>query len=512
MQDKKTNVNNSRIAKNTLLLYIRMFFIMATQLYTSRVVLNTLGIEDYGIYNVVGGVIAMFGFLNTAMSTSTQRYLTFQLGKKNIEKVKKVFSTSLYIHFLIAFIVLILGETIGLWFLYNKMVIPVARMQSALWVYQCSVLATMVLIVSVPYNAVLIAHEKMSAFAYISILEVLLKLFIVYLLVISPYDKLKLYAVLILVVQLFIRYIYGIYCSKHFEESKFQKAIDKPLFKEMLGFAAWNLWGNCAAILFTTGINLLLNVFFGPAVNAARAIAVQVQSAIQQFSGNFQMALNPQITKTYAQGELKEMHKLVYRSSKFTFLLLFVLSLPIMAEAPIILKIWLKLVPDHTVIFLRLILLTVIVDSMAQPLMQAAASTGKVKRYQSIVGGVLLLIVPLAYVVLKLGAPPESVFIVHFAICCIAFLIRLYIIRPLIQLNILDFLRRIVFKSFVVVLICSPTIIFLKHFFVDSILSMFLICITSVVLVSVSGYLILLDSHERKFLTNKVYNFIHKII
>ena len=256
----KTTENNKRIAKNTLLLYVRMLFMMAVSLYTSRVVLNTLGVEDFGIYNVVGGVVAMFGFLNGAMTTSTQRYLTFELGRGDFHQLHKVFCTSVSIHALISVVVNILAETVGLWFLMNKMTIPEVRMDAALWVYHFAILSFVVMIMSVPYNATIIAHEKMSAFAYISVLEVVLKLLIVYALLISDTDKLKLYAVLIFIVQLSIRFIYGRYCNRHFQETKFRWLWDSRLFKEMLSFAGWNLWGGCAAITFTQGVNVLLNI------------------------------------------------------------------------------------------------------------------------------------------------------------------------------------------------------------------------------------------------------------
>lgn len=319
-----------------------MLFMMAVTLYTSRVVLNTLGVQDYGIYNVVGGVVAMFGFINSSMASATQRYITFALGKGDKNNLKKVFSTSLQIHVMISVLIVILGETIGLWFMYEQMKIPADRMNAAFWVLQCSIISAVIMILSVPYNADIIAHEKMSAFAYISILEVVLKLVIVYLLLISPFDKLIFYAFLILAVQILIRFCYSLYCNKHFEESKYQKIWDKHLFKEMTGFAGWSMFGNLSSVLFSQGLNMLLNVFFGPVANAARAIAVQVQTAIQQFVGNFQMALNPQITKTYAKGELNEMHKLIFRSARFSFYLLFFISLPVLLETKFILTIWLK--------------------------------------------------------------------------------------------------------------------------------------------------------------------------
>lgn len=318
-----TSANNKRIAKNTLMLYIRMLFTMAVSLFTSRVVLNTLGVEDYGIQNVVGGVISMFTFINGGMVSSTQRYLNFEIVKGNADRLRSVFNTALQIHALIALVIIILGETVGLWFLLEKLVIPEERMTAAMWVYQCSIIACAVNILSVPYNADIIAHEKMSAFAYISILDVTLKLVIVYLLVVSPIDKLIAYAILTLLVQLLIRYVYTRYCNKHFQESFVEWRFNKPLFKEMLSFAGWSFLGNLAAILYTQGLNMMLNIFFGPVVNAARGIAVQVQSAVHQFVSGFQTALNPQITKNYASGDLEQMHSLMFRSARFSFLLLF---------------------------------------------------------------------------------------------------------------------------------------------------------------------------------------------
>lgn len=319
----QTSENNKRIAKNTLLLYVRMLFMMVVSLYTSRIVLNTLGVEDYGIYNVVGGIVTMFVFISNSMSSATQRYITFALGKGDKERLSTVFSTTLQIHTLIASVVVLLGETVGLWFLYDKMQIPAERMDAAFWVLQCSIVSTFVMIVSVPYNADIVAHEKMSAFAYISILEVLLKLAIVYLLVVFSFDKLILYAILVLAIQILIRFCYSIYCNRHFEETKYRRVWDKSLFKEMTGFAGWSMFGNMAGVLFGQGLNMLLNVFFGPVVNAARAVAMQVQGAIQQFVGNFQTALNPQITKTYSNGKMNEMHNLMFRSARFSFYLLF---------------------------------------------------------------------------------------------------------------------------------------------------------------------------------------------
>lgn len=506
-----TSANNKRIAKNTLLLYVRTLFTMLISLYTSRVVLNTLGVSDYGIYNVVGGVVAMFGFINGSMATSTQRYITFALGKGNLERLQTVFSTALQIHFLIAALIVLLGETVGLWFLYEKMQIPADRMNAAFWVLQCSILSTVVMIISVPYNADIIAHEKMSAFAYISILEAVLKLAIVYALLLSPYDKLIFYAFLILAVQLLIRFCYNSYCHRHFIESKYKHIWDKSLFREMTGFAGWSMFGNLSAVLFGQGLNMLLNVFFGPVVNAARAVAVQVQSAIQQFVGNFQMALNPQITKTYAKGEMEEMHQLMFRSARFSFYLLFLLSLPVLFETNFILTIWLKTVPENTVTFLRIMICISLLYTLSNPLMVANQATGKVRKYQAICGSILLMILPISYVCLKLGCPAYSVFIVHFIMESITQIVRMVMLRPLIGIRVRDYFINIYKKvSFVIIFsIIAP--FFVYENFNDTILRFFVVCIVCVLSVSTMVYTIGLSKSERVFVKEKVVVMVNKI-
>lgn len=498
-----TSANNKRIAKNTLLLYVRTLFIMLITLYTSRVILNTLGVSDYGIYNVVGGVVAMFGFINGSMSSATQRYITFALGKGDMKNQQKVFSTALQIHFLIAILILLLGETVGLWFLYEKMQIPTDRMDAAFWVLQCSILSTVVMIISVPYNADIIAHEKMSAFAYISILEALLKLAVVYALSLSPYDKLIFYAFLILAVQLLIRFCYNNYCHRHFFESKYKHIWDKSLFKEMTSFAGWSMFGNLASVLFGQGLNMLLNVFFGPVVNAARAVSVQVQNAIQQFVGNFQMALNPQITKTYAKGEMKEMHQLMFRSARFSFYLLFLLSLPVLFETNFILTIWLKTVPENTVIFLRIMICISLLYTLSNPLMVANQATGKVKKYQAICGSILLMILPISYVCLKLGYPAYSVFIVHFIVESITQIVRMIMLKTLIDLRLKDYINNIYAKVITVTVlsVIIPMIVYINM--ADTLIRFFVVCIISIISISGTIYAIGLSKDEREFTKSK---------
>lgn len=504
--------NSKRIAKNTLLLYVRMLFIMAVQLFTSRVVLNSLGIVDYGIYNVVGGIVTLFAFLNGAMVTSTQRYITFELGKGNLDRLKVVFTTCVHIHALISLAIVILGETIGLWFLYEKMIIPEDRIIAAIWVYQLSILTMIVQVMSVPYNSDIVAHEKMSVFAAISIVEVILKLLVVYLLLICNYDKLVFYAILIAGVQLFVRFLYTRYCNRHYIESKLIWTFDKKLIKEIGQFMGWNIWGNLAATLFGTGLNLLLNVFFGPVVNAARAVAVQVEAAIAHFSSNFLMAVNPQITKLYAQNNLKEMHKLLFRSSKFTFFLLLALSLPVMVETEPILTVWLKHVPNYTVVFLRLLLCIAIVDSVARPLMTAVAATGRVRLYQSLVGGILLFIVPISYVVLKMGGSPESVYLVHLAICIVAFIARILVVRPLIELSLSNYFVCVIFRCVLVLFVSVLCAFVLKILTNDGIIDTIIVCIFSVIAVVGSSYLFGLTQNERFFVQTKCKVFVKKLL
>ena len=498
-----TSSANKRIAKNTLVLYVRMLFTMGISLFTSRVILQTLGVEDYGISSVVGGVISMFTFINAAMVSSTQRYLNFELVRGDANQLRSVFSTSLQIHALIALAIIVLSETVGLWFLNEKLVIPEARMTAAMWVYQCSILSCAVSIMSTPYNAVIVAHEKMSAFAYISILDVSLKLLVVYLLVVLPFDKLIILAILNLLVQLFIRYIYTLYCHRHFPESYFQFRFNKTLFKEMFGFAGWSFWGNLAAILYTQGLNMMLNIFFGPIVNAARGIAVQVQSAVQQFVGGFQTALNPQITKNYASNNLPQMHSLMFRSARFSFLLLFFLSLPVLMETNFILTLWLKTVPDDAVVFTQIMICISLIYTTANPCIIANQATGKVKIYQMVVGGILLLILPISYVVLKLGAPAYSVFIVHFCIESVAQFSRMYMLRNLIHLPLWQYMKNIYIPivSTVVIAIILPLVVRIQV--AEGWLRFLAVGFTCVLSVGASSYFIGFTNQERVFFLDK---------
>lgn len=513
MSPTKNSDKNKRIAKNTGMLYLRMFLIMGVTLYTSRIVLQTLGVTDYGIYNVVGGVVAMFGFLNGALTAATQRFLAFEIGQNNDKKLCQVFSLSLMTHAGLALIIFLLAESIGLWLLYYKMQIPIERFDAALWVFHFAVMSSIVLIMSVPYNAVIVAYERMSAFAYISVVEVVLKLFIVYLLQLSDFDKLKFYAILMFGVQLFIRLLYGAYCSRHFKYLKFRLLWDKPLFKEITNFIGWSVYGSITYLLYTQGLNVLLNIFFGPIVNAARGIVVQIQSAIMSFSTNFQMALNPQITKSYAENDLNRMHTLILAGSKYSFFLLYLFSLPLFIEAEFVLKLWLGQVPEYTVDFLRFILCISIIDVMANPLVVSVQATSRVRKYQFIVGNVLLAIVVGAYLFMKIGCSPQDVFLLQLIMITLLLIIRFRLTRKLINMSTSDYILKVIYRITAVVLLSCPLPILLYVCWTGSTILRFMsVCTASLFMVSVTCYFVGINANERRLFTDYMYKVKNKII
>lgn len=426
---------------------------MLVSLYTSRVILNTLGVEDFGIYNVVGGVVSMFAFFNSAMSSATQRFLSYEIGKGDFVQLRKTFNATQVIHIGIAFFIFILAETIGLWFVKTYLVIPVERMDAAIWVYHFSVLSFMVSIIQVPYNATIIAHERMNVYAYVSILEVSLKLLIVFLLVSISFDKLKLYGLLYFVVVLIIAAIYRIYTRRNFEESKFEVVKDKKLYSTLVSYSGWSLFGNIAGVAKGQGVNIILNMFFGPTINAARGIATQVQSAVNSFVSNFQLAVNPQIIKSYAADEKEYMTSLIIRSSKFSFYLLFLLSLPILIEVDQILKLWLNIVPDYAPIFTVLVLIVILIDCVSGPLMTAVQATGKIQVYQAVVGSLQILVLPISFLFLKFGYSPEVTLYINIIISVLALIFRLTFLKRLIGFPALRFIQEIVIKNFYIIII-----------------------------------------------------------
>jgi len=403
-----TTSSNKRIAQNTLSLYFRMILTMAVSLYTSRVVLATLGIEDFGIYNVVGGIVVMFGFLNTAMSVATQRFLAFEIGRNDTLQLNKVFSSSILIHIIIATLILLVAESIGLWFLNTQLFIPTERIEAANWVYQFSVFAFVVNVISVPYNALIISHEEMGVYAYISILEVILKLLIVYLLNCFGFDKLKFYALLVFFVSLSIRLIYQYYCTRKFPECKFKFVWDKNLLKNLTAFSGWSLFGSVAYIAKGQGVNVILNIFFGALINAAWGISQQVSAAVLMFVQNFVTAINPPIIKAYAQGDKGRMFSLLFNGMKYTFFLSFCLIVPLLFETDFILSLWLETVPEYTIALVQFALILILIELFSHVIGTTIQATGEIKCYQIVIGSILFLNLPLSYVAIRLTESPLS--------------------------------------------------------------------------------------------------------
>lgn len=457
-------VDQKRIAKNTLLLYLRMGVIMLIGFYTSRVVLATLGEVDFGLYNVIGGIVVAFAFLNGVMSAACNRYFAIEIGREDYDALKKVFSLNVTIFLVLGGVILLLSETVGLWFLNAKMVIPPDRHLAANWVYQFSILAFLINMMSTPYRAMIIAKEKMKVFAYSSIVEAVLRLLIVFLLPICPFDQLVFYAILMFIISLAISGFYMIYCTRYYPECRYSYYWNKPLFKEIVGYTGWQVIGGMAGIGRSQGLNIILNMFFGPIVNAARGVAYQVYINIYQFVNNFAMAYNPQIFKSYATNEHNAMQNLVFRSSKFSYYLLFLFVLPVFIEAPAILDIWLKDVPAHAVLFCRLMLIIGLIDCIGIPLTTAVSATGKLKWYEITVGGSQLLAVVLAYILFKLGTfPPETAFFLSIASSIISLILRMVFVKHLLQMSISEYLKTVMLPIILVTITASivPFLVFI---------------------------------------------------
>lgn len=489
--------DNKRIAKNTLFLYFRMFLIMGVSLYTSRVILKELGAEDYGLYNVVGGLITIFSFLNGSLGAATSRFITFEIGNKNYLKVNKVFNVALVAHIGIALLIVVLAETIGLWIFYKKMIIPEQRLHAAFWVYQISILVSFFSLTQVPYNATIIAHENMKIYAYVGIFEALLRLLIVYLLTASPIDKLIFYALLLLFLQITIMIFYRFYC-KRYRECSIILCRDKTLYKSMFSYAGADMIGAISGLAQGQGLNLLLNFFFGPVVNAARGIAYQVQGAITQFSGNFFTAVRPQIIKLYAEGKITEMMRLVKYSSWFSFYLMLIISLPICFESDYILELWLTEYPAHTSGFLILIVVLCLIQTLKTPRTTVFHATGHLFLVNIVVGGILCSVFPLAYLFLKFGGTPESVFWAANITMIISEFASVFILKRYVRYSIKRYLLNIHFRCFLISIIVSAGLYYFTHSTESSFLRLVLTFLISAVSVSIVSYTIGMDNEMRK--------------
>lgn len=440
--DRK-NSQTRRIARNTLMLYVRMLVLMLVGLYTSRVVLDALGENDFGIYDVVGGVVAMFTIISGSLNSAISRFITFELGKTDGQRLNKVYSTAVLIQLVIAAVVVSVAEPVGLWFISNEMTIDPSRIPAARTVLHFSLASFVINMMSVPQMASITAHEKMSAYAYIGLLDGFLRLGAAVLISRSSSDRLVLYAALMTMTVLLVRMAYGLYCRRYFSECRFRMVRDLSLVREMFSFAGWNFIGVSAGVLRDQGGKILINIFTGPAVNAARGVALQLSGAVQGFVTNFMTAVNPQITKSYAAGDREYMYFLISKSSRMSYYLLFVLALPVLFNTGYLLDLWLKDVPSHSELFVQLFLVFTLSESLSNPLITAQLATGNIRNYQLVVGGLQLLNIPLSYVFLKLGAVPEVTVMVAVAISQICLFARLFMLRGMIGLPAGDFLKKV---------------------------------------------------------------------
>lgn len=492
----KSAVNNKRIAKNTLYLYLRMLFVMGISLYTVRAILDILGVVDYGIYNVVGGVVTMFAFMNKTLSTSSQRYFSVALAKDDRDDLKRVFSLNLTVFSILGVIVVVLLETIGLWFVNYKMTIPPDRMFAANVVYQVSILAMLLHIVVVPYMALVVAHEKMNIFAIIGVVEAVGKLAIVFLLTVISFDKLIIYGVLVLLLAFGNSLWYIIYCLKHYPESHFRWYWNKNEAVDLLGFSGWHFLGTFSTTGRSQGINILLNLFFNPAINAARAVAYQVYGAVHQLVTNFFTAVKPQIYKSYASGQYEEMFKLVMRSSLFSMYLISLLIFPLIASTQFVLGLWLKKIPEYTIVFVQLVLLNGLVDSVDAPLSATALATGKIRKYEIAVSSVILANIPISYVALKMGCNPEITMVISIVLSCIDVFVRTLMLK-----GMMGFPMKKYMILFAKILAVSTIMTFICRFFLFDIVNniwLFLLISFGIVILQTLLYALITDKSDRE--------------
>ena len=503
---------NKRIAKNTMLLYIRMGVMMVISFFTARITLEALGVVDYGINNVVGGLVSMFSLISSSLSSSVSRFMTYGLGKGDKKELNTIFSTSVNIQIILAIIVVIAIETIGVWFLNNKMVIPTERLTAAHWVLQSSTLLFAIGLLSVPYNAAIIAHEKMGVYAYFTLFDAFSRLAIIFAIKYYGGDKLILLAIISLIPTLIKQFYYWHYSKKHFEECTYHAVWDKKVFKEMFGFAGWNFIGCTAGLTKDQGVNIAINMFTGPAINAARGIAMQINGIIGQFIGNFMVAINPQITKEYAAGNLKRMHTLIFKSTRFSYYLFLFLSIPILLEIETILYIWLGQVPEHTVLFTRLVIILSLAEIISNALITAQNATGKIKNYQIVVGGILLMNFPVSYILLRMGYFPEITVIVAIIISQLCLAARLSFLKNSIKLPITLFAKE-VYCNVILVSISAFVFPLTCHLFIENNLTRFVtVCLVSVITSGLAIYFIGCNNDEQTLVKRYINNIKRKLL
>ena len=504
--------DNMRIAKNTVYLYLRMAATLFISLYTSRVVLDKLGVTDFGIYNVVGGVIALLGFITAPLTSTTQRYITFAIGKKDPTHLNNVVSDSLAIHLGLCIITLILVETVGLWFLNEKLVIPGDRFFAAAIVFQLSILTSIVTLMSAPFLGIIISYERMDFYAIVSIIGVVLKLGIAFLIGFGDIDGLILYAFLLFIVQLMTAFMCYYYCRKAFVEIKMSIRVhDRNLLKSMMGFAGWNFFGGMAYVINTQGVNILLNMYFGTVVNAARGLAVQVQGSVRNFAENVQNAINPQITKSYSTTDYNRVFELINMSTKYSLVLLFMVAAPIYVEAKAILNVWLVYTPEHTITFVRIMLLSVVIGVMSTPFIICSQATGDIKKIQIWTGVITLVVIPVSYVFLENGTTPELILIIVLVSEMLCHIVRILLLMRQISFPLKEYVLML-FRVIVTLALPTALLLLLYHSMNESWVRFISILSVSCLVTAGVTYYIILNNHERNIIVGFIKKQYEKVI
>ena len=499
------------VIKNTIYLYFRMMVLLIVSLFTTRLILKLLGIVDFGIYNVVGGLVTSVSFISASMTLSVQRFIAYEIGRKNFSRIKLIFSTSINIHILISIILIFFLETIGYWFLNNHLNIPNDRKFASNVIYQFSILSLVINVLTVPFNAIILSYERFKFFTVLGFIEAFLKVFFIYLLYNYHGDNLILYSVIIFVINIIILLMHIIYIYKYIKECYYIKYYNKSYFIKLVTFAGWNLWGNIASVGYVQGLNILLNIFFGPLINSARAISIQLSNAICGFVSNFQVALRPQMIKSYSNNDLTDVNNLLFIGTRLSFLLMVILCLPIIINIDTILKLWLDDVPIYTSIFCKLILIEAIVNSLSSTLIIGVQATGKIKRYQTIVGGILLLNIPISYIILLYLKSPLIPFIVSICLSSSAFIIRLLIVNQLLNFGIKNFIKevlvRIIYVSFIIIIIYQ----LYKLITINTFFELIFCNISLLALIIITIYFVGLKNQEKSIIQKKGQKFIKNI-
>lgn len=500
MEQKQISERSRRVAVNTVALYIRMLVLMFVGLFTSRIVLGALGIDDYGTYGAVGGVVMLFTLFSNSIAQAISRFLTFDLGRGG-SRLKEIFSASVWVQLGLSAILVVLVNTLGLWFLKTRMDIPAGRMDAAVWVLEFSLVTLVASLMAVPYNATIIAHEKMGAFAWISLAEGALKLAVALLLSLSPVDKLKSYAVLMAVVALLVRLMYVAYCRRHFPESRASRSLPRrETVVEMVGFAGWNFFGSSAFVVNTQGVNLLVNVFFGVGVNAARNIATQVEGIVKQFVTNFLTALNPQITKSWAEGDRKWCFDLVCRGSRLSFLILLFFAVPVFYECELLLDLWLPQVPQDAALFVRLVILAIMADMVFNPLVTLEQAYGKIRNFYLITGGIYYTVLPVSWVLLRFcGAPSWTPYAVFIAAYLVSDLAKMAILRRQVDFPVGRLVLDVLLRGGAVALMSLALTGLVWHFMPQGVLRLLSVLAVSTLAIVAGAWMFALTEGEKDF-------------